>query len=363
MKKFLRFMFILLGIGIGPLVVFLINNLLVSLNFVSIFMAFDPMINLVIFVAAGFITGIIFIFLSKSLSQIVYEKIVKLENTMSNVSAPIVFSGVLGFVIGLIIAFLISALFSTIGVPWVSTIFSIITYIVFGYLGIKLGVRRRQDMNFFSFGKRNRERERNLQASPKILDTSVIIDGRIFDLCKCGFIEGNLVIPEFVLAELRHIADSADSLKRARGRRGLDMLAKIQKELNLSLTISDVDYEDTNEVDLKLLKLAKEMDGKVVTNDYNLNKVASVQEVRVLNINELANAIKPVVLSGEEMIVSVIKDGKEPGQGIAYLDDGTMIVVEGGRGREGEALRVVVTSVLQTAAGRMIFTRIQGEEE
>ncbi|HHY05143.1 MAG TPA: TRAM domain-containing protein, partial [Thermoanaerobacterales bacterium] len=192
---------------------------------------------------------------------------------------------------------------------------------------------------------------------PKILDTSVIIDGRIADICKTGFIEGTLVIPNFVLEELRHIADSSDTLKRNRGRRGLDILNKIQKELNIDVDIYEGDFEDINEVDSKLVKLAQVLDGKIITNDFNLNKVAEFQNVQVLNINELSNAVKPVVLPGEEMVVQVIKDGKETGQGVAYLDDGTMIVVDGGKKHIGETIGVMVTSVLQTAAGRMIFAR------
>lgn len=194
----------------------------------------------------------------------------------------------------------------------------------------------------------------------KISDTSVIIDGRIFDICQTGFVEGPLVIPSFVLDELRHVSDCSDSLKRTRGRRGLDILNKIQKELPIEVQIWEGDFPEINEVDSKLLKLTQKLDGKVLTNDYNLNKVAEVQGVTVLNINELSNAIKPVVLPGEDMKLTIVKDGKESGQGIAYLDDGTMIVVEGGRKYIGEEIDVTVTSVLQTAAGRMIFAKQKG---
>ena len=190
---------------------------------------------------------------------------------------------------------------------------------------------------------------------PKVLDTSVIIDGRIADICKTGFIEGKLVIPRFVLNELQHIADSSDDLKRVRGRRGLDILNIIQKELDIEVEITEKDFDDIPEVDSKLLKLAQVMNGKVVTNDYNLNKVAELQGVAVLNINELANAVKPVAIPGEEMVAQVVKEGKESNQGIAYLDDGTMIVVEGGKKHIGQTINVLVTSVLQTPAGRMIF--------
>ncbi|NLY73843.1 MAG: hypothetical protein GX075_00875 [Firmicutes bacterium] len=191
----------------------------------------------------------------------------------------------------------------------------------------------------------------------KILDTSAIIDGRIADLCKTGFLEGVLVIPHFVLNELQKIADSSDPLRRNRGRRGLDILNKIQKENQVSVRIFDLDYEELNEVDTKLLRLAKELDAKVVTNDFNLNKVAELYGVEVLNINELSNAIKPVVLPGEEMMVHVLRDGKEYGQGIGYLEDGTMIVIEGGKSYIGLDIEIMVTSVLQTSAGRMIFAK------
>ena len=192
---------------------------------------------------------------------------------------------------------------------------------------------------------------------PKVLDTSVIIDGRIYDICQTGFIEGPLVIPSFVLDELRHISDSSDSLKRVRGRRGLDILNKIQKEVEIETQIWEGDFPKIQEVDAKLLKLAQTLEGKVITNDYNLNKVAEVQGVPVLNINELSNAIKAVVIPGEEMVVEVVKEGKEQTQGVAYLDDGTMIVVEDGRKHMTKTIGVIVTSVLQTAAGRMIFAK------
>ena len=189
----------------------------------------------------------------------------------------------------------------------------------------------------------------------KVLDTSAIIDGRIADICKTGFLEGTLLVPGFVLAELQRIADSSDSLKRNRGRRGLDILNRMQKEGMAAVKIYDRDFDDLSEVDTKIVRLARLVEAKVVTNDFNLNKVAELYGVPVLNINELSNAIKPVVLPGEEMSVHIIKDGKESGQGIGYLEDGTMVVVDGGRQYIGEDLEVLVTSVLQTSAGRMIF--------
>jgi len=191
----------------------------------------------------------------------------------------------------------------------------------------------------------------------KILDTSVIIDGRIADICETGFLEGTLVAPQFVLRELQQVADSSDSLKRNRGRRGLDVLQRIQKMPHMQVQIVENDFPEVREVDLKLIELARDMSAKIVTNDFNLNKVAQLRGVAVLNINELANSLKPVVLPGEVLRVFILKEGKEAGQGVAYLDDGTMVVVDQGKRALGKTIEVTVTSVLQTTAGKMIFCR------
>ena len=198
---------------------------------------------------------------------------------------------------------------------------------------------------------------------PKLLDTSVIIDGRIADICETGFIEGNFIIPQFILQELQHISDSADGLKRARGRRGLDILNHIQKKIDIEVTIVEEDFPHIKEVDAKLVELGKKLGAKILTNDLNLNKVAELQGVRVLNINDLSNALKPVVLPGETIRVYVLKEGKEAGQGVAYLDDGTMVVVDNAKRCIGKNVDVIVTSVLQTSAGRMIFTRLKEESD
>jgi len=187
----------------------------------------------------------------------------------------------------------------------------------------------------------------------------VIIDGRIADICDTGFMEGNLIVPRFVLDELQHIADSSDSMKRSRGRRGLDILNRMQKSAGMNIEVVDQDFPKIKGVDGKLVALAKKMGGKIITNDFNLNKVAELQGIRILNVNELANALKPVVLPGEMMTVKIIKEGKEPGQGVAYLDDGTMVIVDNAVKRQGETVEVLVTSVLQTTAGRMIFSEIK----
>jgi uncharacterized protein YacL len=223
------------------------------------------------------------------------------------------------------------------------------------YLGLVIGARKGEWLEpenlvaiFRAAGPRKRY---------KILDTSVIIDGRIADICETGFMDGTLVIPQFVLKELQLVADSSDSMKRNRGRRGLDILQKIQKMAGVDVLISDMDFPDVKEVDLKLIELARTLQGKIVTNDFNLNKVAQLRGVEVLNINELANALKPVVLPGELMKVFILKEGKEYNQGVAYLDDGTMVVVDNARKAIGKTIDVVVTSVLQTTAGKMIFGR------
>jgi uncharacterized protein YacL len=290
--------------------------------------------------------------------RIIEEKVVK---------APVgdVLFGAIGLIIGLIIAFLLTVPLAEINFPVVSNILPIFITILLGYFGFQVGFKKRDELiNLFSNTK-GKEKKKDTDEDEidsgssklKILDTSVIIDGRIADICQTGFLEGTLVIPQFVLEELQHIADSSDVLKRNRGRRGLDILNKIQKELEINVEIYEGAFEETQEVDSKLVKLAKLVNGMVVTNDFNLNKVCELQKVQVLNINDLANAVKPVVLPGEELNVQVIKDGKEYNQGVAYLDDGTMIVVEEGRNYIGKTIDVLVTSVLQTSAGRMIFAK------
>jgi uncharacterized protein YacL len=227
--------------------------------------------------------------------------------------------------------------------------------LVFPYLGIVMGARKGewlQPQRLVSLF-----REAGPQKRYRILDTSVIIDGRIADVCETGFLDGTLVVPQFVLKELQLVADSADSLKRNRGRRGLDILQKIQKMSGVDVTISDIDFPEVREVDLKLIELGRTLQGKIVTNDFNLNKVAQLRGVDVLNINELANALKPVVLPGEFMKVFILKEGKEYNQGVAYLDDGTMVVVDNARRMISRNIDIVVTSVLQTTAGKMIFGR------
>jgi len=232
---------------------------------------------------------------------------------------------------------------------------------IFGYGGLLIGLRRGKGIT--PRGVFSMLRGKGFEENLKILDTSVIIDGRIADICEAGFIEGIFIVPQFILQELQYIADSQDSIKRARGRRGLDVLHKIQKMTNITVKIVEEDFPKIKEVDSKLVALGQLLNAKVITNDFNLNKVAQLQGVSVLNINELANSLKPVVLPGEIMRVFVLKEGKEYNQGVAYLDDGTMVVIENGRKLISKNAEVVVTSVLQTTAGRMIFAKAKEEYE
>lgn len=268
--------------------------------------------------------------------------------------------GAVGLIVGLIIANLLSPVLFVLG--FLGKIAWIVLTALLGYLGVSIAVKKREEIvglfGNLRLGKEKAFKGDKRQAGFKILDTSVIIDGRIADLVESGFIEGVLLVPSFVLEELRHIADSEDVLKRNRGRRGLDILNAMRKSSRVKVQIyENARQEETGEVDTRLVKMAQRLGAKIITNDFNLNKVAELHGVGVLNINELANAVKPVVLPGEEMQVQVIKDGKEVGQGVAYLDDGTMIVIDGGKKYIGQSINVLVTSVLQTAAGRMIFAR------
>lgn len=356
MRKILRFLLTLAGFVMGMAVAYYIKQGLDHFNIVLIPLYQD----IILYTLFGFAFAIILFFISPSIIIHSHAFLRWVEEKLSDVPMADIVSGSFGLIIGLIIAFLISEPISQMKLPWLSVSLPFLLYILFAYLGISIAVKRRDEISGFHLFRRfakEKPPKEELLSVPKILDTSVIIDGRIFDICKTGFIEGPLIIASFVLEELRHIADSSDGLKRNRGRRGLDILNRIQKELDIEVKTYEGDIKDAAEVDIKLLKLGQMLNGKVITNDYNLNKVAEFQGVPVLNINELANAVKPVVLPGEEMVVQVIKDGKETGQGVAYLDDGTMIVVDGGKKHVGETIEVVVTSVLQTAAGRMIFAK------
>lgn len=277
------------------------------------------------------------------------------RQTIRQVPAQQLFAGTIGLMIGLIIAALSAFPLSFLPAP-LGSILPFVSLIVFGYLGAWVMMMRERDFFTLLGGRLGREGlARAATERLVLLDTSVIIDGRIADVSRTGFIDGTMIIPRFILQELQHIADSPDPLRRNRGRRGLEMLNKLQKESIVPIRISDLDVEDVHAVDDKLVRLAKNMHCPIVTNDYNLNRVAELQGVRVLNINELANAVRAVVLPGEGMRVRVVQEGKELGQGVGYLDDGTMVVIDNGKKFIGSTIDVTVTRMLQTNQGRMIF--------
>lgn len=316
----------------------------------------------------GLLGALIFFLISFLIANYIVSIVKRIEKYLSEQSVSFLLFGSIGMIIGLLLGVLVSVPLFTIKLPLINNVIPIIIMITLAYLGFKLGTTRREEWRkIFPAGRSKKNTgdtgevlERKVDESfhkYKILDTSVIIDGRIYDIAKTGFLEGVILIPNFVLYELQYIADSSDSLKRVRGRRGLDILNALQKEKGITVEMYDGDFEEISEVDSKLIKLAKLLDGIVVTNDFNLNKVCEFQNVPVLNINALANAVKPVVIPGETMTVMVVKAGTERQQGVAYLDDGTMIVVEDGQFYMNEQLPVVVTSALQTAAGRMIFAK------
>ncbi len=383
MNKLARTIITLFGGALGIGLLYLVFQLLASLGIINMELVVSGKMLGVFYGIASLITMVIFFFSAPPLSRWTLSTVVRIENRLTQIPMLDVLLGIAGLMIGLILAWLLSTLINRIPVAWISIPLTIIVYVIMGYLGVSVAVKRKPELN--QIGRKrivniedaseeadaeqsgntltirrkvDRTSDRNLRnIPPKILDTSVIIDGRIYDIAKTGILEGRLIAPSFVLQELRHIADSADSLRRQRGRRGLDILEAMRSELN-RLQVVEKEY-DNMEVDEMLIALARDMKGKIVTNDYNLNKVATVKGIEVININQLANALKPAVMPGEEMTIQVIRSGKEQGQGVAYLDDGTMIVVDGGRDHVGMTVDVVVTSVLQTAAGRMVFAKMK----
>lgn len=386
LDKVLRFFVVaLMAIGGGaafhllsPFVTEIISNELLSTD-VGLFQL--TIANGILILAGMLVGGVVGYIVSPLVSSALRDFAMGVERQLSRVPLHEFVAGVVGLAIGLIIANLLGAAFSSI--PVIGNYLSIVLSVVFGYIGIYVMVRKQKEIgealggiasklsrpgaakNNDSEGSASDEEKVDSEsegadkwnASCKLLDTSVIIDGRIADICSTGFVEGKLLIPVFVLEELQRIADSSDSLKRVRGRRGLDVLQRLRTECGTQVEIVNEDFDDITEVDSKLVRLGQLVGGKIITNDFNLNKVSELRGVPVLNINELSNAVKLVVIPGECMDVTVVKEGKEHGQGVAYLDDGTMIVIENGRRYMNEAIRVEVTSALQTAAGRMIFAK------
>lgn len=320
----------------------------------------DYSVNAIAITAGMIIIGILMGFLLASLT---FRQIVSLGDRLHDMTAADKVAALLGLIMGLLLSVLLLQYIR----DWAGDsgpLLGVLTILFLVFFCIWAMMSMKDELRYYFPGLQHDKEEKKEVQKPKLLDTNVIIDGRVADVCRSGFIEGRIYIPSFVLDELQHIADSSDSLRRARGRRGLDILNAMRKELDLEVKADEpVDPDNPDEVDSRLVKMAKDLDGSIVTNDFNLNKVAELQGVPVLNINELANALKPVVLPGEEMTVMVIKEGKELSQGVAYLDDGTMVVIEGGRRHIGETLDVIVTSVLQTVAGKMIFANIKSDQE
>ncbi len=370
MKIFKKVLLLLITVCFSVGIYLLINY---TLQFVDMSFVLDEDKASIRYISAAvaILTGLLVL----GITYNVFERIAKSFNKLLRKFAVMPIQDIIGMALGLITGLIIAGLISSAvkEIPYAGSYISMVLYFFFGLLGLKVGYGKKDELFNLSLNQQKtiREKTKELEKtdkdakkvllapsiSPKILDTSVIIDGRINDVCKTGFIEGDLIVPNFVLDELQHIADSSDSLKRNRGRRGLDILNCLRSEQEKRVIINSTDYPDMQEVDGKLVCLAKDLNGTIITNDFNLNKVAQLHGVNVLNINDLSNALKPVVLPNEEMTITVIKEGKEGGQGLAYLDDGTMIVVENGRRHIGSTINVVVTSVLQTSAGKMIFVK------
>ncbi|MFZ5996331.1 MAG: PIN/TRAM domain-containing protein [Nitrospirota bacterium] len=315
-----------------------------------------------IFIIAGYFYGFRYGFIVEGLAAGLFLGLISLlvESRLRRVSFGSVLGGLVGLGMGLVFAVLLLFPLRSIITDENWGIASFVLTAVLGYGGLFVGLQRGKNLTIPAIMRLFKGQE--LEQDIKILDTSVIIDGRIADVIEAGFLEGTFIIAQFILQELQYIADSPDPMRRAKGRRGLDILHRIQKMANIKVRIVEEDFPKIKEVDAKLISLARLMNGKIITNDFNLNKVAQLQGVPVLNINELANVLKPVVLPGEVLNLFIVKEGKEYNQGVAYLDDGTMVVVENARRLIGKTADLVVTSVLQTTAGRMIFARLKEEE-
>ncbi|WP_333655333.1 PIN/TRAM domain-containing protein [Dissulfurispira sp.] len=315
-----------------------------------------------VFVFAGYLYGLKYGFVAEGLIAGLFFGIVSIiiESRLRTVSFGSILGGLLGLSIGLIFANLILLPLRYVITYEIRMLSSFVLNAILGYGGLFVGLHRGKNLTIPAIMRLFKGQE--LEEDLKILDTSVIIDGRIADVIETGFVEGTFIIPQFILQELQYIADSPDPMRRTKGRRGLDVLHRIQKMSNIEVRIVEEDFPKIKEVDAKLIALARLMNAKVITNDVNLNKVAQLQGVSVLNINELSNVLKPVVLPGEALNLFIVKEGKEYNQGVAYLDDGTMVVIENARRLIGKNVEVVVTSVLQTTAGRMIFAKLKEEE-
>lgn len=351
-RAFITLMFAAIGASIAKL---LLDSKLVSTLDQSVMLWFPFVLyasSIILFALIGF-------FVAPKLISLYKRIIAALMRKFSDMPLSKIFVGVIGLLVGLVIAYLLSSLPLKIQPQFIGVVLCVLMYLVFGTLGWMIPTKRIREISLPGWLKSS-DRSLKTGASPKLLDTSAIIDGRFFDVLKTGIVEGTVIVPKFVLDELRYIADSPDPLKRARGRRGLDLLNALKETTGgQSVVVLDTDYTDLVDVDSKLMRLASEKHACIVTNDYNLNKAASVHRIQVFNINDLANALRTNVTAGEDIEVTVVKEGKEPSQGVAYFDDGTMIVIDGGSSLVGSRVRATVTSVLQTSAGKMVFAKLK----
>lgn len=356
-KRIIRLLFVIVGAAVGfyylpPIWIAMRNQLGVQLA--------RPIESAIDFL----IGALVFWLISLLLTDWTIKMLKQAENALTKKSLTYLLFGAISTIFGLILAILISIPLWRLSIPVVNNVLPVLLMILFSYLGFHLGTTRQDEWRRLLTRRGRDDQEAQVIKRQdenyhhyKILDTNILIDGRIYDLVKTGFLEGTLLVPNFVLYELQYIADAGESIKRVRGRRGLDILNKLRSEKIVPVEMYKGDFEDIKEVDEKLIALAKKVDGVIVTNDYNLNKVIQFQNVQVLNINNLAKSLRPRVIPGEQLTVVVVKKGTERQQGVAYLDDGTMVVVEDGRYYMNEQLDVEVTSALQTDAGRMIFAR------
>ena len=356
-KRIIRLLFVIVGAAVGfyylpPIWIAMLNQLGVQLA--------RPIESAIDFL----IGALVFWLISLLLTDWTIKMLKQAENALTKKSLTYLLFGAISTIFGLILAILISIPLWRLSIPVVNNVLPVLLMILFSYLGFHLGTTRQDEWRRLLTRRGRDDQEAQVIKRQdenyhhyKILDTNILIDGRIYDLVKTGFLEGTLLVPNFVLYELQYIADAGESIKRVRGRRGLDILNKLRSEKIVPVEMYKGDFEDIKEVDEKLIALAKKVDGVIVTNDYNLNKVIQFQNVQVLNINNLAKSLRPRVIPGEQLTVVVVKKGTERQQGVAYLDDGTMVVVEDGRYYMNEQLDVEVTSALQTDAGRMIFAR------
>lgn len=360
-EKILKMIFILLFTVLGIVLAVQVKLLLSFI--LPVFVLSETIFGVTVLsigslIISGMIGALVGVFIAPYLVRSLFKLTAKIEKSLSYISTQDLITGTFGLFLGLIIANLVGLAFSS--VPLIGPYVSVVLSIILGYLGMHLALSKKIELsNLFQLRTEisGKQKKPKVKAG-KLLDTNVIIDGRIIDIYASGFLEGPLIVPVFVLEELQKIADSSDVLKRNRGRRGLDILNQIKKKSKDDIVIITDDFDDINEVDSKLIKLAQQKGYGIVTNDYNLNKVAELRGITVLNINDLAIAVKPVVIPGEQIFVQLIKYGKEEGQGVAYLEDGTMIVVENGSHVIGQEVPVIITSVLQTAAGKMIFAKL-----